>query len=183
MIKFCLLFQAQQTNGLKDAKCTKRIGVGGVFWLFEADGDMALSGKVVNLIGLHIRQNAHEARGVGQITVVQHEVPMINVRIFVKMIDALRVEQGCTALDAVDLIALRNQEFGKVAAVLTRNTCDEGPAHEENPRGRRLVRGARNLPRRFLALSPLLRGLKDDVGLGVTLDHGLINHDLLHALQ
>jgi hypothetical protein len=33
---------------------------------------------------------------------------MIDVRIFVQMINALGVEQGRTALDAVDLIALRN---------------------------------------------------------------------------
>ena len=47
------------------------------------------------------------------------------------MINTLSVEQGGTALDAMHLITLTNQEFGEITAILTRDTCDEGLTHEK----------------------------------------------------
>jgi hypothetical protein len=43
----------------------------------------------------------------------------------VEVLDAARVEGGGTADDAVHLIALAEEEFGEIGAVLARNAGDE----------------------------------------------------------
>ncbi len=52
------------------------------------------------------------------------QVSVFNMRIFIKMIDTLGIEQRASALDAMHLIALLQQQFGQVCTVLTRNTRD-----------------------------------------------------------
>ena len=47
------------------------------------------------------------------------------MRVVVEVIDPVGVEQRGSPLDAVDLISLGQQEFGKVSAILSRNTGDE----------------------------------------------------------
>ena len=46
------------------------------------------------------------------------DVLVFDVRVFVDVVDRLGVEQGRAALDAVDDVALLEQEFGQVGAVL-----------------------------------------------------------------
>ena len=53
--------------------------------------------------------------------VVQNEVAVLDMGILIQMIDAIRIEQRRTALDAVHLISPLEQQFGKVGTVLT---CD-----------------------------------------------------------
>ena len=48
------------------------------------------------------------------------------VRILVQVVDAVGVEQRGAALDAVDFVALAQQEFGEVGAVLAGDAGDEG---------------------------------------------------------
>jgi len=57
---------------------------------------------------------------------VQGEVALLDVRILVQVVDAVGVEQAAAALDAVDFVALLEQELGEVGAVLARNAGDEG---------------------------------------------------------
>src|SRR6478672_1641690 len=47
------------------------------------------------------------------------------VELVVQMIDALGVERRRAPLDAVDLVALREQELGEIGAILARDTGDE----------------------------------------------------------
>jgi hypothetical protein len=42
------------------------------------------------------------------------------------MIDSVGIEQAGTALEAVDLVVLLQQEFSEIDAVLTGNARDEG---------------------------------------------------------
>jgi hypothetical protein len=49
-----------------------------------------------------------------------------DVRILVEMVDAVGVEQGCPALDAVHLVALVEQELGEIGAVLSGDAGDQG---------------------------------------------------------
>src|SRR6185503_3969882 len=55
---------------------------------------------------------------VGHVAVVQDEARLLGVRILVDAVDALGVEARGAALDAVHLVALPEQEFGEVGAVL-----------------------------------------------------------------
>ena len=57
---------------------------------------------------------------------VQDEATPFFVRILIEMIDAVGVEQRGAALDAVDFVALAQQELGEVGAVLASDAGDEG---------------------------------------------------------
>jgi hypothetical protein len=53
---------------------------------------MALRAQVVDLIRLDSLDDVHQARGVRQISVVQHNMTTALVRVTVKMINARRIE-------------------------------------------------------------------------------------------
>jgi len=92
---------------------------------------VALRGEVVEFVRLHLLENADQVSGVGQVAVVQDEASVGGVRILVEVIDALGVELRGAALDAVDGVALFQQEFGQVGAVLAGGAGDEcGFGHE-----------------------------------------------------
>jgi hypothetical protein len=61
---------------------------------------------------------------------VEHQATRFFVRIFVEMINAVGVNQGRTALDAVDFIALLEQEAGEISAILTGDARDESSFQE-----------------------------------------------------
>jgi hypothetical protein len=86
---------------------------------------VALRGEVVDLVGLHLLDDAHQARAVGHVAVVQDEFSVLLVRILVEMVDAVGVEQRGAALDAVHVVALVEQELGEVGAVLAGDAGDE----------------------------------------------------------
>jgi hypothetical protein len=86
---------------------------------------VALRAKVVDLVRTHLGEDARQVGTVGEVAIVQHEALVLDVRVFVDVVDALGVEQGRAALDAVDLVAFRQQELGQVAAVLAGDACDE----------------------------------------------------------
>jgi hypothetical protein len=48
------------------------------------------------------------------------------VRILVKMIDPIGIEQRGATLDAMHLVAFGKQQFRKVCAILARNARDQG---------------------------------------------------------
>lgn len=66
---------------------------------------MALRAQVVDLIGLHLLDEAGEVAGVGQVAVVQFEARIVDVRVLVDVVDAARVEGASTAFDAVHFVA------------------------------------------------------------------------------
>ncbi len=87
---------------------------------------MRLRSEVVDFVGLDLLDDADEAGAVGQITVVQDEAAAGLVRVLVEVVDAVGVEERGAALDAVDFVALAQQEFGKIGAVLAGDAGDEG---------------------------------------------------------
>ena len=82
--------------------------------------------EVVDLVRLHLLDDADQVGGIGQVAVVQHEIAVGDVRVLVQVVDAVGVEQRGAALDAVDHVALFQQEFGKIGAVLAGDAGDEG---------------------------------------------------------
>ena len=53
---------------------------------------MALRSKVVDFVRLYLLNNANQAGTVGEIAVVKYEMAIVEMRIFVDMIDAVGVE-------------------------------------------------------------------------------------------
>ena len=88
--------------------------------------DVALRRQVVNLVRLHLLDDADQIGGVGQIAVVQDEVAVLHVRVLVEMVDAVGVEERGAALDAVDDVALLQQELGEIGAILAGDAGDQG---------------------------------------------------------
>ena len=126
LVEAGLLFQAQDADGFQDAQGADAVGVGGVFRRLEGHGHVAHGGQVVDLVGLHLLDDAHQAGGIGQVAVVERELAVVDVRVLVQVVDAVGVEQAAAALDAVDLVALLQEQFCQIRAVLARHARDQG---------------------------------------------------------
>ena len=73
---------------------------------------MGLGRQIIDFIGLNQRNHTDEGRRIGQVPVVQGD--------FIQdVVDSRGVGQGSPAGDAVNLIALFQQELRKIGAVLT----------------------------------------------------------------
>ena len=70
---------------------------------------MALGAEVVDLIGLHLLNDADQVAAVGEIAVVQHQARVAFVGVLVEVINAAGVEAAGSALDAMDLVSLFKQ--------------------------------------------------------------------------
>jgi hypothetical protein len=88
-----------------------------------------LRGEVVDLVRLGLLDDVDQGGRVGHVPVVEDEAPFRIVRVLVQVIDAVGVEQARAALDAVDDVALGEQEFGEVGAVLAGDAGDECGFH------------------------------------------------------
>ena len=86
---------------------------------------MALRREIVEFIGFHQSHDAHQTHGIGKIAVVQ-----MKMRMAFQMIDAFAFFRGRTTHDAVNVVTLFQQKFGKIGAVLAGNTGDERGFHE-----------------------------------------------------
>jgi hypothetical protein len=84
---------------------------------------VTLRGEIVNLVRLHRLNDADQIRGVGHVSVMNLKMRARNVRILIHMVDARRIERRRAALDTVHNIALPQQEFRQIGAVLSGNTC------------------------------------------------------------
>ncbi len=87
---------------------------------------MALGGQVVDFVGLHLLDDADQAGGVGEVAVVQDKAAVFDMRVFIQMIDTIRIKERAAALDAVDFVTFAEQEFSQVGTVLASNAGNEG---------------------------------------------------------
>jgi hypothetical protein len=86
---------------------------------------VALRGQVVNLVRLHQLNDADQVGRIGEIAVVQEQLDAALVRILVQVIDAIGVERRRAPLDAVNLVALPEQELRKIRTVLAGNSSNQ----------------------------------------------------------
>ncbi len=75
--------------------------------------------------GLHLLDDADQVGAVRQVAVVQREALVVHMRILVQVVDAVGVEQAGASLDAVHVVALVEQQFGQVGAVLSGHAGDQ----------------------------------------------------------
>ncbi len=106
----------QDANGFEDAQRTEPVGIRGVFGSFERHLHVAHGGEVVDLVRLHLLNDADQVGRVGHVAVVEPQPYPGRMRVLVEMVDAIRIEQRGAALDAMHLISLAQQELGKVGA-------------------------------------------------------------------
>ena len=85
--------EPEDADRLEQAQRADAVGVGGVFGRVEADLDVALGGEVVDLVGLHLLDDADQVGGVGQVAIVQEEARAALVRVLVEMVDPGGVER------------------------------------------------------------------------------------------
>jgi hypothetical protein len=96
---------------------------------------------------------------------VEDEAAPVDVRVLVEVVDALRVERRGAALDAVDLVALGEEQLGQVGAVLIVGWGmgeGEGEGARLGARGSRFGGGRGARRRRFatrVSAQRLARGL------------------------
>jgi hypothetical protein len=118
LIEACLPFQAGNAHGLEDAQSAESVGIRSVFRFLERNGNVALGREIVDFVWLHLANNPNQARRIREIAVVKPEGRIGLVRIEIEMINAVRIEEGGSALDAVDLVSLLQKKFGQIGAVL-----------------------------------------------------------------
>ena len=113
------------------------VGRGGVLRHLEGDLDVALRAEVVDLVRLDLVDQVDQADAVGEVAVVQVQVGAVDV------VDPAAVDRRGATDQAVDLVALREQQLGEVRPVLAGDAGDEcalgHSRHSSSFRGRRLV--------------------------------------------
>ena len=125
LIKPSFLRKSEYADGFKQSQRSERIGVRGVFRLFERRHDMALSRKVVDFIRLNLLHHMRQACAVRHVAVVQRERSGSSGLAFEKMVDARGVEERSPALDAVNPITFLQQKFRQIGAVLPGDACNQ----------------------------------------------------------
>jgi len=135
------LLEAAGADGVEHAEDTNTVAVGGVLRHVERNLDVGHGAEVVDLIGLDVGDDGDEVGGVAEVTVVEEELDSALVAVAVDVVDAAGVEGRRTTDDAVDRVALRQQKFRQVRAVLAGDSSDESNfscvRHLDCMRGRR----------------------------------------------
>ena len=99
----------------------------------EAHLDVALGTQVVDLVGLDRVEVAHERGGIGQVGVVEMEPGAGGMGVRVEVLDAPGAEGAGAAHQAVDLVALGEEQLREVRAVLAGDAGDEGLLRGHRP--------------------------------------------------
>jgi hypothetical protein len=90
---------------------------------------VALGGEIIDLVRLHLLDDAYQIGGVREISVVEDEPGILLVKILIKVVDPAGVEERAPALDAVYLISLLKQQLRKIGSILTGDACNKCSFH------------------------------------------------------
>jgi hypothetical protein len=131
LVETGFLVKAENADGFEDAQCANTFGVGCVFRGFEADGDMAHGGLVVDFVGLDLLNDADEVGGVGEVAVMEGEVAMAELVVLVEVVYAARVEQGRATFYAVNYVTFIKEKFGQIGTVLVGVARDQCCFHSK----------------------------------------------------
>ena len=118
---------AENAHGLEQPQGADAVGLGGIFRRLEAHLDVALGCEIVDLGRLGLGHHPDQVGRIRHVAVMHEEAGAIDMRIDIKVVDAVGVERGGTPLEAVHFIALGEQQFGEIGAVLAgdaRNQSD-----------------------------------------------------------
>lgn len=118
------LSQTAQAHGLKDTQHARGIDIGGELRRVERHLHVALSRKVIDLVGTHRADHLDDAHRVAEVGVVK-----VKMGFAFEMGDALAVIGRRAADRAVDIVPFRQQKFSQKRAVLARDSGDESSFH------------------------------------------------------
>ena len=111
LIDPCLLSKSKQSYCFQDAKCAKGIAVCCVFGCLKADCYVALGTKVVDLIRLNLLDDPDQVAAIGEVSVMQNQLWVLFVRVLIEVVDAAGVEAAGSALDAMHLVSLLQEQL------------------------------------------------------------------------
>ena len=117
--------EAEEADSLEQPQRADCVDIRRVLGHLETDGDVGLGAEVVDLVRANFTHQLGQVVGVAQVAVVQLQLAALGVRVLVDAVDAPGVERGRAADDAVDLVALAEQELREVRAVLSGDAGDE----------------------------------------------------------
>jgi hypothetical protein len=100
-----LLLQPEQADA-----SSRHPASAGVLGRLETDGHVGLGAQVVDLVRLHLLEDAGQVGTVGQVAVMQHEALVLDVGILVDVIYPLGIQRRGPALDAMDFVTLFEEE-------------------------------------------------------------------------
>ena len=80
---------------------------------------------MIDLVGLNTVEELDKVGRVRDVAVMQKQMDVINVRVFIEVVNTPRVKGRGAANDAVNLIALRQEQFRQVGPVLPRDAGDD----------------------------------------------------------
>ena len=106
LIKPGLLLKAQDSDRFEQSQHTKGVRIRRILRLFKRDLHMRLRRQIVDLIRLHLLYDVDQRCRISHIPVMQDELGILVMRIFVDMIDARSVEQRSAPLDAMHFVSL-----------------------------------------------------------------------------
>jgi hypothetical protein len=82
---------------------------------------MALGGQIVDFRRPHLLDDPDQAGAVGQVAVMELDADIGLMQVAVEVVDPSGVEGRGAPLDAMDFIALAQQQFGEIGAALVRS--------------------------------------------------------------
>ena len=102
LVEAGLFAEPQNSNCLKKPERSKSVNVCRVLGAIEAYGHVRLRAQVVDLIGLSFLHDADEVAGVAKVSEVQLKARVLDMRVFVDVVNSLGVKKAGASLDAVD---------------------------------------------------------------------------------
>src|SRR3954466_16138141 len=88
---------------------------------------MRLRSKVVYLIRPNRLHKLVKRRPIGEIAIYKLQPHIFFVRVLIDMVDPSRIERRRPPHHAVNLVALRQQQFGQIRTILARNSGYKSP--------------------------------------------------------
>ena len=108
-------------HGFEDAQHTNGIYIGRKLGRIKTHLHVALRGEVVDFRGLHLANEFDQRHRVGHVGIVKVEAGLA-----FEVGNALAVVHGRTADDAVHFVVLGQEKLGKITAILSRHTRNQG---------------------------------------------------------
>lgn len=117
--------QARAPNGFQQAEGAGGVNIHRVLRIIEADANVALGAKVIEFVGFDINDQACEGGGISEVAVVKEKTSFAQLWVGPDIIETSAVEGAGSADNAMDFVALSQEEFRKVGAILAGDAGNE----------------------------------------------------------
>ena len=111
--------------GFKQSQCPDCVNIDAVDRILERHGNVGLGAEVVHLVWLNLVEQTAERVSVRQIAIVKKEPGIRDMRIPIQMVYTTGRKARGPPNETMNLVALCEEQLGKVRPVLPRDPCDE----------------------------------------------------------